>query len=137
MMPEALAELHSACFTTPRPWGAAEFRDLLARPDTMLLTEAGGFLLGSAVMDDAEVLTLAVDPAHRRQGNARRLLQRFHEAARTSGAQRCLLEVGEDNHGARALYADAGYRQIGRRRAYYRTPAGGDVDALVLERALR
>ena len=47
MRPEALAELHALSFTdTPRPWTAAEFRELLALPTTLLVTLPGGFALG-------------------------------------------------------------------------------------------
>jgi ribosomal-protein-alanine N-acetyltransferase len=42
------------------------------------------------------------------------------------------LEVAADNTAARALYAAAGYQQVGQRRGYY---AGG-IDALVLARPL-
>ena len=132
MSPEELARLHAACFTTPRPWSAAEFGDLLGSRFCFLLTEPGGFLLGRVIADEAELLTLAVDPARRRQGIGARLLARFAEAAGARGAASAFLEVAEDNAAARALYGAGGWAGSGRRRGYYHGPAGNAVDALIL-----
>jgi ribosomal-protein-alanine N-acetyltransferase len=46
-----------------------------------------------------------------------------------------LLEVREDNARARAVYTAAGYREIDRRRGYYRI-RDRRIDALVMERGL-
>ncbi len=128
MSPEALARLHAACFTRPRPWSADEFAGLMAGTGAFLLTDAHGFLLGRVIADEAELLTLAVDPAHRRRGIAARLLARFKDRAATLGAVTAFLEVAADNRAARALYVGAGWTQAGSRRGYY---APG-VDAVVM-----
>jgi ribosomal-protein-alanine N-acetyltransferase len=47
------------------------------------------------------------------------------------------LEVAEDNAPARALYAQAGFEEVGRRKGYYARPQSAAVDALVLRRRLR
>ncbi|MCB2111425.1 MAG: GNAT family N-acetyltransferase, partial [Rhodobacteraceae bacterium] len=133
--PESLAALHARCFTLPRPWSAEEFRDLLALPGSFLIAEPGGFLLGRAVADEAELLTLAVDPALRRRGAGQRLVAQFLAAAAARGAGRAFLEVAETNLAARALYARAGFSEVGRRRGYYRPETGPAVDALALARA--
>ena len=84
---------------------------------------------------EAEVLTLAVDPAQRRRGVARALLERGADWAADHGAEMLWLEVAADNAAARGLYAAAGFQEAGRRRGYYgRT--GGAVDALVMRRGL-
>lgn len=132
MNPDALAALHAACFTTPRPWSAQEFAALLATPHCFLLEEPGGFLLGRAIADEAELLTLVVDPALRRGGIARRLVRRFAETAAQRGATHAFLEVAEENGPARALYDSLGWKGAGRRRGYYTTPDGKACDALVL-----
>lgn len=132
MTPEALAALHGRCFSTPRPWSAAEFEDLLASRFCFLLTEPGGFLLGRVIADEAELLTVAVDPDQRRQGTGQKLLSRFSETSEKQGATTAFLEVAEDNTAARALYAGAGWAESGRRRAYYHRPDGSAVDALLL-----
>jgi ribosomal-protein-alanine N-acetyltransferase len=136
MTPEALARLHAAAFVEERPWTAPEFAALLAGPGALLLGDDRAMLLARVAADEAEVLTLATDPAWRRQGLAGALLGRFHAEARARGAVRAFLEVAEDNVAARALYAGAGYSEAGRRRGYYRKASGGTVDALLLSRLL-
>ena len=136
MTPEALAALHAACFTVPRPWTATEFAELLARADTFLLQEPAGFLLGRALASEAELLTLAVAPEARRAGTGARLVAGFLAEAAARGAETAFLEVAEDNLAARALYERAGFAPAGRRRAYYRHKDGTTTDALVMTRAL-
>lgn len=134
--PAGLAALHAACFRNPRPWTAAELASLLASPGAVLLAEPGGFLLGRIIAGEAEVLTLAVDPAMRRQGMGARLLRGFLAAAQHRGAATAFLEVAADNTAARALYRRHGFAEVGRRRAYYADSPGAPVDALVLGRAV-
>lgn len=128
----ALAALHARCFTTPRPWSAAEFADLLASPFSFLCAESHGFVLGRVIAGEAELLTLCTAPEARRQGTGRALLAQFAAAALARGGDSAFLEVAEDNSAARAAYAQAGWRESGRRRGYYRTPDGQAVDALIL-----
>jgi ribosomal-protein-alanine N-acetyltransferase len=132
----ALARLHGRCFTLPPPWSEAAFAGLLAQPGVFLRTEAAGFVLGRVILDEAELLTLAVDPAARRQGAGRRLLAAFAAEAAARGATRVFLEVASGNMAARALYAGAGWAEAGRRRGYYQGAGGAADDALILARAL-
>lgn len=136
MTPDRMAALHAACFTVPRPWSTQEISDLLTSPLVFALTESAGFALGRAAADEAELLTLAVDPAKRRQGTGTRLLAAFLDTARERKAVRAFLEVAADNSPAIALYLQAGFTQCGRRRGYYRPVGGPPVDAVVMERAL-
>ena len=115
--PAELAALHGACFTAPRPWSAAEFRDLLGQTGVFLVARPEGFALGRVVLDEAELLTLAVAPEARRQGIGAALLAEFCETAKTAGAARAFLEVAEGNAGALALYRREAWHEIGRRRA--------------------
>lgn len=135
-MPDAMAELHAASFTTPRPWSAAEFAQLLADPLCFALVESQGFLIGRAVAGEAEILTLAVAPSARRQGVAARLVQGFLAGARDRDAASVFLEVAADNAAAISLYLQAGFGQTGRRKAYYAQPGAAPRDALVLSREL-
>ena len=136
--PARLAAIHAACFTTPRPWTAAEFAALLAQPHVFLLTDdasaPGALLIGSAIAGEAELLTLAVRPPARRQGIGRRLVQDFLATAQARGAEDLFLEVAADNAAAIALYEAAGFRRSGLRRGYYHTAEGAAGDALVLTR---
>ncbi|MFN4101064.1 MAG: GNAT family N-acetyltransferase, partial [Pararhodobacter sp.] len=107
MTPEALAALHARAFATPPPWSAAGFAGLLDSPLVFLTADAQGraFALGRVVAGEAELLTLATDPAARRQGLARAQMAAFEREAQARGAVTAFLEVAEDNAAARALYA--------------------------------
>ena len=68
--------------------------------------------------EESELLNLAVDPAFRRRGIARRLV-----AELTSGHPGTLwLEVCESNIAAQKLYKSLGFREAGRRSGYYPGP---------------
>lgn len=131
-----MARLHAASFTTPRPWSEAEFAEFLASPFCFALSEPGGFLLGRVVAGEAELLTIAVAPAGRRQGLGRKLAQGFLDRARQQGAESAFLEVAASNDAARALYAAIGFISAGKRRGYYQRPDGTTDDALILVRTL-
>lgn len=132
MTPDQLALLHARAFTMPRPWSAQEFRDLLAAPRVFLLTRGeDALLMGQVVADEAELLTIAVDPGLRRQGLGRGLVADFLAEAARRGAASAFLEVAAGNLAARALYASQGFVDTGRRRAYYHGPQGSD-DAVVM-----
>jgi [ribosomal protein S18]-alanine N-acetyltransferase len=135
----AMATVHAASFE--EPWDAASIAHALASPGAFGLLvrgEAGavlGFALARAAAGEAELLTLAVEPAARRGGLGRALVSAVAGAAGALGAAALYLEVAEDNPAAFALYRAEGFAEVGRRRGYYRR-ADGAVDALVLRRDL-
>lgn len=67
------------------------------------LTRAG------LVRRDYVISNVAVHPAYRRQGNARRLMEAAIQAARQRGAPWVVLEVRQDNYAAKALYEQLGF----------------------------
>ncbi|SEO10698.1 ribosomal-protein-alanine N-acetyltransferase [Gemmobacter aquatilis] len=136
MTPEAMAALHARCFTTPRPWSAAEIAGFLADPLCFALLRPAGFLIGRVVADEAELLTVAVAPDARRQGVGADLVADFLRNAALHDARTAFLEVSAENPAAIALYARAGFTPAGRRRGYYRQPDGQKIDALVLSRPI-
>jgi len=92
--------------------------------------EPAGFLLASCpIGDEAEILTLAVDPACRRRGVGGALLGAFLGGRRG----RVFLEVRPSNLAARGLYGSFGFSERGRRSGYYTSPR---EDAILLERTL-
>ena len=136
---EALAALHATAFDAP--WREPDIAALLASPGVFALTTADddgahGFILVRAVAGEAEILTLAVDPAFRRQGLARALVEATANAALGLDAETLFLEVAEDNPAAIALYVGADFAEVGRRRKYYARPDGVRIDALVMRRDL-
>ena len=71
---------------------------------------------------EAEVLDVAVAAKHRRQGNARFLLEEFLRLAQEHGIRDVFLEVRESNVPAIALYRRFGFSTSGRRPNYYQRP---------------
>jgi ribosomal-protein-alanine N-acetyltransferase len=130
-----MARLHAASFTLPAPWSEGEFAATLASPFNFALIRETGFLLGKVVAGEAELLTIAVDPAARRQGTGRALVEAFLAEARRRDAETAFLEVAETNAAARSVYDAAGFGQTGRRRGYYRG-AGLVVDAILMGRSI-
>lgn len=132
MTPAELARIHAAAFRFPRPWSESEIADIMRQPGVILVAEPGGFAIARVVADEAEVLTIAVDPGMRKQGIGRRLMLALMAAARHHGALTLHLEVAATNDAALALYAACGFRKTGRRKGYYHQPDGARIDAIVL-----
>lgn len=94
---------------------------------------AAGFCLSRSGYAEEELLLFAVSPEHRRRGLGQAMLQAFAAEARARGAQRLLLEMRRGNP-AEALYRMFGFRPIGERPNYYRTPGGERIDAVTFAR---
>ncbi|GAM97211.1 ribosomal-protein-S18p-alanine acetyltransferase [alpha proteobacterium U9-1i] len=135
---EMLAALHARAFE--KPWSADAIARLLDNPSAFALIWRDGdavlgFVLAWAVAAESEILTLAVVPEARRKGIGGGLVSGAGAAALLRGSASMLLEVGETNSAARALYSKLGFEQVGRRGGYY-AGAGGATDAIVMRRAL-
>ena len=116
---------------------AAEFAQPVSRR-LYLVAEEGKELVGYAGMmftggSQADVVTLAVNPAHWGQGTGMALLTALVDEAEKRGYAEVLLEVREDNPRARQLYLRHGFTEVGIRRGYYQ-PSG--VDAVVMRKEL-
>jgi ribosomal-protein-alanine N-acetyltransferase len=94
-----------------------------------------GFSLSRCVLDDTELLLIAVCPEYQRRGIGRFLLEDFVEQAKVQGVRTAHLEV-RDGNGAMAMYQDAGFAPIGRRRKYYKAHDGRALDALTFMRKI-
>lgn len=83
-------------------------------------------------MDEAEVVSLAVEASGRRKGIGRALLEQVLQRWRAEGVRHVYLEVKSTNQPARALYEACGFTEYGTRRAYYRD----GTDAVLYRRTL-
>jgi [ribosomal protein S18]-alanine N-acetyltransferase len=133
----ALAAIHAACFA--KGWDAAEIGQFLGVPGCLALVASAspaqapqGFLIVRSAGDEAELLTLAVDPACRRLGLASALLAAAMGALRGAGSKRLFLEVDQGNSAARGLYQSLGAVAVGRRPRYYEHGADADIFSLAL-----
>ena len=137
------AALHAESFTAlgERAWTRQDMAELVASPGVAgLLLQIDSHDAGLAVCrvtaDEAELLTIAVRPAYRRKGAARRLLAAIIDHVRDGGARTLFLEVGVDNPVARRLYEAQGFCAVGERRAYYQRGQGPAADGIVMRLTL-
>lgn len=120
-------------------WRREDYETMLASSgDWILVAEnpsgnPAGFLAARAVAGEAEILNIAVEPAMRRRGAGRALLEAAVAEARERGARRLYLEVRATNEPARSFYFACGFAEVGRRPNYYQHPP---EDAVVLARGL-
>jgi len=114
------------------PWSTEDFRDCISFA-VFLVAEADDKVVGYTVAleaaDEGEILNLAVAEEGRRGGLGRALVEAIVSALTEQGVRQVYLEVRESNAPARALYAGFGFKEVGRRKAYYRRPV---EDAMVL-----
>lgn len=89
--------------------------------------EVAGFLAVQTVLDELEIIQLAVRPDYQRQGLARRLMEEIQDWPGSA-----FLEVRASNHSAQKLYAGQGFEAIGLRRNYYHHPM---EDAILMKRS--
>ena len=130
----AVAELEKLCFSAP--WSESSIIYELTNPLSVWLvavddTEVIGYVGSQTVLDAADMMNLAVAPAHRRHGVAEKLILSLEEALRVKGAASLTLEVRCSNEPAVALYKKMGFEQVGCRPNYYRNPK---EDALILRK---
>src|SRR5262249_29868887 len=133
----ALATIHAACFA--KNWDADAITQFLGIPGCLSLVasttpdhQTQGFLIIRAAGDEAELLTLALDPAFRRHGPARALFEAAAAVLRAVWAKQLFLEVDESNSAARGLYLSFGAVVGGRRTRYYEHGADAETFSLAL-----
>ncbi|MCB5174792.1 MULTISPECIES: GNAT family N-acetyltransferase [Microvirga] len=142
----ALAAIHASAFA--RPWSPLEFQSLLG--DRAVLADGVfvgretvfgrpspvGFILSRIVLDEAEILTVAISRECRGRGYARPLLAQHLDGLSRRGVAHVHLEVEEGNAPAIALYRRFGFEETGRRTGYYLKPDGSRVAALTMRLGL-
>ncbi len=79
-----------------------------------------GYILATIIADEAEIISIAVDPDHQGRGIAGDLLLQFMTHCRTLDVVVITLEVAADNLPALGLYRQHGFAEFGLRKGYYR-----------------
>ena len=121
-------------------WTASQCTGVLSMPGAQLLIARApdpvGFALVRTVIDETELMLLAVAPEMRGQGIGHALLQHSIDTATASGATNYFLEVRSDNS-AIIFYESFGFQQVGVRHDYYRGVDGHRRNALTYRLSLR
>ncbi|MBA4754894.1 MAG: ribosomal-protein-alanine N-acetyltransferase [Sphingobium sp.] len=115
-------------------WTLPQLAGVMMMPGTWLTiarvdAAALGFALVRSVLDECELLLLAVDPAWRGRGVGEALLRDSLRTARRRGITSMNLEVRASNN-AVYLYEKTGFEYVHRRPGYYRGNDGQLYDAL-------
>lgn len=129
-----LVDLEKQCFSDP--WSESAFRYELKNPLSVWLVAAeNGIIAGYAgtqtVLDESDMMNVAVNPAFRRQGIAKKLIESMVKILKDRDSKCLTLEVRVSNAEAISLYEKLGFIQVGLRRGYYRNPR---EDAYILRK---
>lgn len=122
------------------PYSRETLANWIESPKTMALyAELGGellgFILSRSILDEADILLVAVKKDWQGQGLASRLMEKANLAWKDAGLSRVFLEVRSKNSPALALYQKAGFKEIGHRQRYYKNPPDDAIEMLLtLER---
>ncbi|NJR39226.1 MAG: ribosomal protein S18-alanine N-acetyltransferase [Leptolyngbyaceae cyanobacterium CSU_1_4] len=103
----------------------------MAIPPPILSSPVLGVGCVWAILDEAHITTLAIDPTFQRQGWGSVMLHALLKAARKRELEWATLEVRVSNLGAIALYQKFGFEAVGERKRYYQNP---EENALILWR---
>lgn len=121
------------------PWNEPQLREELNRKGGLQLVaclsphkqEIVGWCCGFTLLDQAELLKIAVHPACLRKGWGQYLLHAFEAKVLSRKCCHVLLEVRSQNRKAIDFYLKNNYFQVGFRKRYYSSP--GD-DALLFKK---
>ena len=91
-----------------------------------------GALLYRITSDEAEIIEIAVDGAHRGKTIARQMIDYAKQQLAAKGVERLVLEVAENNDAAMRLYDLCRFTAVGRRAGYYQKQ-GQKIDAIIME----
>ena len=130
----AIAELEKQCFSDP--WSENSIASEVENPlSYWLVAEVDGVVAGyvgsQTVIDESDMMNVAVKPEFRRQKVAERLILSLISHLNQRQSKSLTLEVRASNDPAIALYDKLGFEQVGRRPGYYRNPK---EDALILRK---
>lgn len=118
-------------------WSMEGFYDSLKNENSILLSAVDeqerivGYCCLYGVLDEGEIVNVAVHPKFRQQGIGEMLMKALIKAARSRGMNQFYLEVREGNHAAQQLYKKMGFAIVGVRKNFYEKPV---ENALVMFR---
>ena len=129
---DAIAAIEAKCFAMP--WKREDFwREAHNELAEYIVGELNGKIIAYAgawvSFNQADVMSVAVDPEYHRQGVGTILFGELINAVKARGAKSITLEVRPSNTAAIKLYESFGLKSVGRRRGYY---LDNGEDALIM-----
>ncbi len=125
-------KVEESCFT--HPWSKESFESELRKAESFKFValengEVIGFAILETVLDEGNLLDIAVDKNHRRKGVGRKLFDNMLMVAKEKELSFITLEVRASSLPAVALYEAMGFEKVGTRKNYYSKPI---EDALLM-----
>ncbi len=116
------------------PWTVKQFEESIDSYHSTVIEQQGqvvGFCILQPVLDEANLLLMAVHPSQQGKGLGYQLLEASIAQLKNNPLQ-IFLEVRESNQAAIALYEKSGFHQIALRKNYYPKPDGGREHAIIM-----
>ncbi len=130
-----IAEIERECFS--EPWSEESLGLFLTDSGFCMVALDGervlGYITAMCVLDEAQIVNVAVTQSARRQGIAKELLHAFEREAAWRGIVSLSLEVRESNGAAHELYRSRGWFDAGVRKNFYSSPR---EDGIVMIKSL-
>lgn len=127
-----LEQLYAKCFPDRKQkWTADDFADLQKSGCEIIMSE-NSFIVYRIAADEAEIITIGVDPKIRRTGTAFSLMTIVEKEIKNQGVNNIFLEVSSTNIPAIELYKKLGFLPVGSRPKYYED----GTDAIVMKKQI-
>lgn len=133
---DAITLIEARCFEGQDPWSRnAFYNEIVENADRTLylIAEKDQTVLGYMgvwkILDEGHITNVAVDPDHRRQHIAEKIIEEMIKRTSEEGITSWTLEVRADNEPAIRLYEKMGFREEGVRPGYYEYDG---TDALIM-----
>jgi len=134
---DAVFELNQKLFA--EKWSKKSFLDVMQAGFDLYVCQTSdqlaGYILSQDILDEIHIMQVAVSPAYQRQNIATQLSQQLLNDKQ--GYALALLEVRASNLIAQTLYSQLGFKEVGRRKAYYIPAINGQPreDAILMQLA--
>jgi ribosomal-protein-alanine N-acetyltransferase len=123
----------------PIPWTKGVMKDCITAGYQCLVVKENNIIVGYAFLmvnyDESHLLNMCINQSHQGKGLAKKLLIYLQNICLYNQSKVFLLEVRQSNPIAHGLYKSFGFKEIGRRKNYYKT-LGGREDAIVMTKQL-
>ena len=131
---QQIAELEKLCFNDP--WSVNSISsELDNRLSLWLVALENDFVIGyvgsQTVLGETDMMNIATHPEYRKQGIGTKLIEALIAELKERGSHSLMLEVRASNEAALSVYRKLGFREVGKRKNYYRNPK---EDALILRK---
>ena len=116
------------------PWSVKQFEEAVSSYQSTVIEQNGqvvGFCILQPVLDEANLLLMAIDPTQQGKGLGYQILDASLNMLKNNPIQ-IFLEVRESNIAAINLYQKSGFHQIDLRKNYYPNPNGTKEHAIIM-----